>query len=70
MYADKYVLYYFVVLRRDYADRALSAAPGILIVAGLFCCLMAILGFMAVSKGRKQYLLLVSNIIIAMSLLV
>lgn len=63
MIADRYVYSYFIVLRREYSDRVLSAAPAILIVCGIFCIAMAIVGILGLSKRRRKFLLLYSIVL-------
>jgi len=69
MIADRYVYSYFVVLRRDYSDRVLSAAPAILIVCGIFCIGMAIIGIIGLSKRSRKLLLLYSIVMFVVLIL-
>ena len=61
MMADPYPRNYYIVMRRDTNDVALTAGAILLMIAGV--CLIAIgfLGFFASSRKNKRLLLLVGD---------
>ncbi len=56
MNADPYVVSYFVVLRRGSTDEALLASSALLLTAGLFILLVAILGCCGAIKRNRTML--------------